>query len=179
MRTERRGEGSSPVDAESWPRSERGSASLTEEELDRWGEVLGRLAVTDGVFVALFGSLGSGKTTVVQAACRGAGTDEPARSPTYVLHHPHRTSDGSGLHHVDLYRLSRPGELDDLAWEELIASGAAVFAEWADRAGERLPEDRWEVRLGFGEEPDRRYVEAARRGGAPPVPDPAAAAEVP
>ncbi len=138
--------------------------------LERWGEALGKEAVEHGVLVALTGPLGAGKTTLVRAASLGAGALEAARSPTYTLHHPHRLAAGDTLHHLDLYRIESPAELDRLGWDEILMSGQATFVEWADRAAGRLPVDRWEIDLAPVEGGRRRRVRARALGCAPEVP---------
>lgn len=158
--------------------AERRRAVLDEDELTGWGRALGR-ALTEpgegpGAFVALFGPLGAGKTTLVRAACRGAGVEGKVRSPTFTLHNHHRPRGRRPVHHVDLYRLDGPEQLDDLGWEELLDAEGVVFVEWAERAGDRLPRERWEVRLAMADAPDRRIVEAVRRGAAPELPGPGA-----
>lgn len=147
-------------------------AVLGLEELRAWGCRLGREAARSGVFVALQGPLGAGKTTLTRAACRGAGVESRVTSPTYVLHHAYRGPGSVVVHHVDLYRISEPAELDDLGWEELLDGGDPVFVEWAERAGERLPARRWEVRLELADDVDRRRVAARALGGAPRPPAP-------
>ncbi len=151
-------------------------AELDEPELRRWGRALGRTATEPGegpgVTVALIGPLGAGKTTLVRAACRGAGVEGEVRSPTFTLHNHHRPRERRPIHHVDLYRLDGPDALDDLGWDGLVDARGPVFVEWAERAGRRLPEARWEVRLDFAAGGERRRVEAASRGGAPPIPAP-------
>ena len=154
------------------------TAELDEEALRTWGREIGRAATEPGegpgVLVALAGPLGAGKTTLVRAACRGAGVEGEVRSPTFTLHNHHRPCGRRPIHHVDLYRLEGPESLDDLGWDELVSAEGVVFVEWPDRAGGRLPEARWEVRLAFADGGDRRRVEAASLGGAPPIPNPAA-----
>lgn len=152
------------------------AAALTEEELEGWARRLGEAATAPGegpgVAVALIGPLGAGKTTLVRAACRGAGVEGKVRSPTFTLHNHHRPPGRRPVHHVDLYRLEGPGDLDDLGWDELVDARGVVFVEWADRAGGRLPEDRWEIRLEMADDPGRRRVEARAVGRAPPLPRP-------
>ena len=138
------------------------------ERFRRWGRALGRLAVRDRVFVALDGPLGAGKTTLVQACCEGAGVSGPVTSPTFTL--VQRYGDGAGVHHVDLYRIDREDELRELGWEDLTAGEGAVFVEWAARAGTRLPEDRWEVRLDIPAGGECRGVRAIAVGRAPALP---------
>lgn len=156
-------------------------AELDEEALGEWGRRVGRIATEPGdgpgVFVALTGPLGAGKTTLVRAACRGAGVEGRVRSPTFTLHNHHRPPDRRPVHHVDLYRLEGPGELDDLGWEALLEAEGPVFVEWAERAGERLPPDRWEIRLELTGDEARRRVTVRTLGEVPdppPLPGPPA-----
>lgn len=171
------GEDAPPGRGEAPPPSPGDDAvELTEEELARWGRRLGEAATErgdgPGVFVALHGPLGAGKTTLVRAACRGAGVEGTVRSPTFTLHNHHRPRGRRPIHHVDLYRLEGPDDLDDLGWDDLVGARGAVFVEWAERAGVRLPDDRWEIRMGMDEDPGRRRVDARSLGGAPPLPEP-------
>ncbi len=158
-------------------------ALLDEAGLVRWGREVGAVADREGVFVALTGPLGAGKTRFTQAACAGAGVDEAVTSPTYTLVHWYAGERGP-VGHADLYRLRDPSELLALGWEELEAHAGAVFVEWAERAGEELPLDRWEVRLDFSCGPNGtdgtaggatsglRRVTVRGLGRVPPVPDP-------
>lgn len=151
-------------------------AVFDEPELVRWGRALGEAAVRHGVFVALHGPLGAGKTRLTQAACAGAGVREAVTSPTYTLVHWYGGERGS-VAHADLYRIRDASELPAIGWEELEAHPGAVFVEWAERAGGELPPDRWEIRLGFAAGGARRRVTARALGDAPPLPGPAAAVE--
>jgi len=163
-------------------------AVLDEAGLVRWGREVGAAADREEVFVALTGPLGAGKTRFTQAACAGAGVDEAVTSPTYTLVHWYAGERGP-VGHADLYRLRDPSELLALGWEELEAHAGAVFVEWAERAGEELPVDRWEVRLEFSDGVDSaegaagratgalRRVTARALGRVPPVPDPSPHAE--
>ncbi len=160
------------------------SAVLDEAGLARWGREVGAAADREEVFVALTGPLGAGKTRFTQAACAGAGVDEAVTSPTYTLVHWY-AGDRGPVGHADLYRLRDPSELLALGWEELEAHPGAVFVEWAERAGEELPVDRWEVRFEFVHGADAadgaaggaagalRRVSVRGLGRVPPVPDPA------
>ncbi len=150
---------------------------LDEAGLARWGREVGAVADREGVFVALIGPLGAGKTRFTQAACAGAGVGETVTSPTYTLVHWYAGARGP-VGHADLYRLGDPSELLALGWEELEAHAGAVFVEWAERAGEELPVDRWEVRLDFTRGSASAATGGLRRvtvrglGRVPLVPDP-------
>ncbi|MFQ5747481.1 MAG: tRNA (adenosine(37)-N6)-threonylcarbamoyltransferase complex ATPase subunit type 1 TsaE [Gemmatimonadota bacterium] len=142
----------------------RVSATLSESELVRWSVAAGRIVAVRGGFVCLFGELGAGKSTVVRAACRGAGVEVFVRSPTFSLLHEYPREGRGRVLHADLYRLDGPGDLADLGWDELVGGSDPVFVEWADRAAGRLPPDRWEIRLRFVDEPGLRGLEARAVG---------------
>jgi len=143
---------------------------VDEEELALWGAELGRVAASSGTFVALYGALGSGKSTLVRSACRAAGVEGPVTSPTFKLVNRYALPDGPYVHHVDLYRIESAGQVWELGWQDLVSGPGPVFVEWAERAAALLPADRLDVRLGFVDEPLLRRVQACRCGDAPELP---------
>lgn len=132
------------------PAAVRSRIALTRDELIAWGEAFGRAAEAPLV-VALTGELGAGKTTLVQAICRGYGVTESVTSPTYALVHEYTAARG-GVWHADLYRLAGPADLDALGWDELVSSNQLGLVEWPERAGNRLPASV--VRLDLEHVPD-------------------------
>lgn len=150
----------------------RSSRELDQQSLERWGAELGRAAVEAEAFVCLHGPLGAGKSTLVRAACRAVGVTGSVPSPTFTLVICHETSDGRPVWHADLYRLEAPALLVDAGWPELLEAEGAVFVEWAERAGDWLPADRWEVELEFTKQPETRRVSIRTAGAAPPPPSP-------
>ena len=136
-------------------------ASLSLAELAAWGERFGREANAPLV-VAISGELGAGKTTLAKAICRGAGVTQEVTSPTFALVHEYEAP-RFPVYHLDLYRLERPQELTNLAWEEIVNARALVLVEWPERAGTRLPREA--VRLLLEHDPahpDRRTLVAGR-----------------
>src|SRR5207253_1229921 len=101
------------------------------------GEALGRTLTAPAV-IGLSGALGSGKTTLVQAICRGLGANALATSPTYALVH-HYEASGTPVYHVDCYRLRAPDEARDLGFEDMVREPAIVLVEWPERAGGWVP----------------------------------------
>jgi tRNA threonylcarbamoyl adenosine modification protein YjeE len=96
------------------------------------GAVIGRVLRRGDVLV-LDGQLGAGKTCLVRGIVAGAGGDAAAvRSPTFVLHQPHRGAVVT-VHHVDLYRLGPDAAIDVLDLEAALLEGAAVI-EWGRHA---------------------------------------------
>jgi len=71
-------------------------------------------AVGNGAIIALSGTLGAGKTTLVKAVGSGLGVTEVISSPTFTMlneYHSGRLS----LFHLDLYRAGETGETIDLS----------------------------------------------------------------
>jgi tRNA threonylcarbamoyladenosine biosynthesis protein TsaE len=119
------------------PLAAHGHLALTEAELVAWGEGFGRMAKSPLV-VTIAGELGAGKTTLVQAICRGYGVTDEVTSPTFALVHRY-TAHKSPVYHLDLYRLDGPTELTNIAWDEIVSDEAIVLIEWPERAGDRIP----------------------------------------
>ncbi len=100
-----------------------------------------------GDFVTLSGDLGAGKTTLVRTLIRYLAGDAAIEvpSPTFTLMQIYELPQFP-LVHADLYRLSGPGELAELGFDDL-PEGAVVLLEWPDRADGLLPPDRLDVSL--------------------------------
>ena len=136
-----------------------GAVRLTADELSRFGEDLGRSLQAPAI-LGFSGELGAGKTTLVQAICRGLGAASPATSPTYALVHRY-AAPGGPVYHVDAYRLRRPADARDLGFDEMQRERAIVLIEWPERAeGWAPPLDR-HFHLAHDADPDRRSLEEA------------------
>jgi tRNA threonylcarbamoyladenosine biosynthesis protein TsaE len=96
--------------------------------------------------VALCGTLGAGKTRLVQAMAEAAGVDRrDVLSPTFVLiqeYHGRRS-----IYHIDAYRLRNEAEFLAMGVEEYFDGGGLVLIEWADRVESCLPKERIEVHI--------------------------------
>jgi len=115
------------------------------DDTERLGAALARL-VPDGTTVALCGTLGAGKTRLVQAivACSGVAREDVV-SPTFVLcqeYHGTRV-----VYHLDAYRLQDEDEFLQLGPEEYFESEGLTLIEWADRVVDCLPRSRLEIQI--------------------------------
>ena len=87
-----------------------------------------------GDVVLLIGDLGLGKTVLARGIAAGLGVD-PAEvhSPTYTLVNQYRGREP--VHHVDLYRIDRESDLDELGLEEILGGEGVTIVEWGERLG--------------------------------------------
>jgi tRNA threonylcarbamoyladenosine biosynthesis protein TsaE len=109
-----------------------------------------------GEVFALYGEVGTGKTTLIRGIAAGLGAaPRTVSSPTFVLIHeyPGRLR----LAHADLYRLESAQTLPHLGLEEYFDGRTVVAVEWAERAGNELPLDRAEIRFAH-ESPTERTI---------------------
>lgn len=150
---------------------------VDESDLVRWGRRIGE-SLQGPAFIGLKGPLGAGKSVLARAVAEGAGVEDTMPSPTFNLLFRYETPDGIRIVHLDLYRLEDPGELWELGWEELGADDEVVLVEWPERAGDLLPEDRWEIELSVpgpevqleGRREEYRRVGVSRYGNPPHLP---------
>jgi tRNA threonylcarbamoyladenosine biosynthesis protein TsaE len=134
--------------------------SASAVETQRAGEALGRVLEADDV-LALDGELGAGKTCFVQGLARGLGVppDERVASPSFTIVNEHfgRLT----LHHIDLYRLERDDELEEIGLTEYLESGGATAVEWFSRFPEFKPAERIDIEFEITGEQSRRIIARA------------------
>jgi tRNA threonylcarbamoyladenosine biosynthesis protein TsaE len=138
--------------------------SRAPEDTEAAGETLGRL-VQSGDVVALTGDLGAGKTLFVRGLARGLGVPERrVTSPSFTLVNEYRGG-RLPLYHVDLYRLEREAELEDIGLDDLYRQ-EGVAVEWPERVPGAAPAERLEVTIRFapGAGAEAREIEAQGRG---------------
>jgi len=121
-------------------------------ETRRLGERLAR-RLRPGDVLLLQGDLGAGKTCLAQGIGKGMGIDATIKSSAFVLLNEYEGR--LKMYLSDLYRLSDPLEVADLALEEVAADGVLVV-EWPDRAWEEMPRERLLVRLEWVGERSRK-----------------------
>ena len=126
-----------------------------EQDTERLGAALADVLPPQTV-VALVGTLGAGKTRLVQAVAEACGIDRrQVVSPTFVLvqeYHGRRS-----VYHLDAYRLRDEDEFEQLGPEEYFESDGITLVEWADRVEACLPPDRLDVRIEVTGEHSRRF----------------------
>ncbi len=95
-------------------------------------------ALDRGLVIALEGELGAGKTALARAVITTLGHSGAVVSPSYTLIEPYEVA-GRRLHHLDLYRLSDPEELEYIGLREVDTERDWVLIEWAENGRGFLP----------------------------------------
>jgi tRNA threonylcarbamoyladenosine biosynthesis protein TsaE len=122
--------------------------AATRRLAERLGAAALAAAANRRLVIFLEGNLGSGKTTLVRAAIQGLGYAGAVKSPTYTLIESYEVKQGH-VHHLDLYRVGDPEELDYLGLRDLLAEPALWLIEWPGRGTGWLPPPDLTLRLSY------------------------------
>lgn len=96
------------------------------------GRVLAK-SLRVGDVIALSGDLGAGKTSLARGTLSGLGLDEDAPSPSFALVIPYAPPQVTlPVWHVDLYRLDRAAEVEELGLDDALYD-SALIVEWPER----------------------------------------------
>ena len=92
--------------------------------------------------ICLYGSMGAGKTTFIQAICAELGVADSVLSPTFALVNEYRAADGNPVYHFDFYRINRIEEVYDFGYEEYFYSDHGIcLIEWPELVESILPSE--------------------------------------
>ena len=130
---------------------------LSEASMEALGHALGQ-RLFPGAFLAFFGDLGAGKTTLTRALAASLGIDGIA-SPTFTIVREHEGT--LPLFHFDAYRLSDEDELFAIGFDDYFTRGGVIAMEWCENVPGALPNERLELHLkGSGAEHRTLRLEA-------------------
>lgn len=115
--------------------------------------------------IALYGDLGSGKTTFVQGLAEGLGIKKRIISPTFIIvrSYPFDKLRAGKLgvrsfYHIDLYRIDSKKDLEALGLLEILEGPQNIVAiEWAEKIKHLLPENRIDIYFEYLDE-DKREI---------------------
>ena len=122
-------------------------------------EDLGRFIGTflhKGAFLALFGSLGGGKTCFTRGVVTAVAPESAhlVASPTFAImnEYPGRIP----VYHFDFYRLGGGDEIAELGFDDYFRGDGVCVAEWSERLGNALPPDHLSITFEYLDDESRR-----------------------
>ena len=101
------------------------------------GAAMGR-CLPSRLVLYLQGQLGAGKTTLVRGLVQSLGYAGKVKSPTYGLVERYQVADVL-IHHLDLYRLGHPEELEFIGIRDIVEESGLIAIEWPERGLGMLP----------------------------------------
>ena len=113
--------------------------------------------------VALYGTLGAGKTCFVRYVAAAAGVDpDEVSSPSYTLVNEY--PQGSiPIYHLDLYRIESPEEIHSIGIDDYLNRDGIILIEWAEKGEKSIPSRRYNVHLEIIDE-STRAIEFSKVG---------------
>lgn len=108
-----------------------------------------RIQSDRSIIIFLEGELGAGKTTFTKGILKGFDYQELVKSPTYNLVEIHETKNYK-VFHFDLYRISKPIELEEIGIDEYLKeSGSVSIFEWPKNGEAVLPSPDFHVQISY------------------------------
>jgi tRNA threonylcarbamoyladenosine biosynthesis protein TsaE len=106
--------------------------NLTLKQVESLAYTLARNFKGKNVILGLAGQLGAGKTTFAKSFAKTLGVNK-VKSPTFTLINEYPLKN-SRLYHIDLYRLDRLDQLQEIGISELLLQPSRiVLIEWVDK----------------------------------------------
>ena len=101
--------------------------------------------------VCFNGPMGAGKTTLISALCSKWKVKDQVSSPTFSIVNEYETHNRGSLFHFDFYRLDSIEEALDIGVDEYLESGNICLIEWGERIRGLLPDNIYNIEVGFME----------------------------
>lgn len=96
---------------------------------------------------AFYGSMGTGKTTLIKSICEAMGVEDSINSPTFAIVNEYESGKQEIIYHFDFYRIKSLTEVYNMGYEEYLYSDAYCFIEWPELIEELLPEEAVKVHI--------------------------------
>lgn len=124
--------------------------SKSADETRKFAEKIAK-SLKPGRVIALYGDLGSGKTTFVQGLAAGFEIKHRIISPTFIIIRSYQLKTKNlkpkMFYHIDLYRTGK-ADFDGLGLKEIINDkNGFVAIEWAEKIEKFLPKNSLKIKL--------------------------------
>ncbi|MBO7213550.1 MAG: tRNA (adenosine(37)-N6)-threonylcarbamoyltransferase complex ATPase subunit type 1 TsaE [Rikenellaceae bacterium] len=111
------------------------------DNLEEVAETILKSVLPERDVVCFYGTMGSGKTTLIAEICKQLGVTDTVSSPTFALINEYRTDCSDPVYHFDIYRIKQLAEVYDMGYEDYFYGQGICFIEWPELIEELLPED--------------------------------------
>ena len=82
--------------------------------------------------IAIDGTLGVGKTTLIKNFCKNLGVIDHVSSPTFPIINEYSTRSNEKIYHFDFYRLNSFQEALDIGTDLYLDTDSYCFIEWPE-----------------------------------------------
>ena len=114
--------------------------------------------------LAMFGTLGMGKTAFVRGLASGLDNTSEISSPTFAIVHDY--GGNPHLYHFDMYRISTWDDLYSTGFFDYLDMGGVLAVEWSENIENVLPESYIRIEFEKGEEDNERIISIYEPGEA-------------
>ncbi len=109
-----------------------------------------------GEVLAMFGSMGMGKTAITHGILKGLGNDSQVSSPTFAL-----VNDYGGdpaVYHFDMFRITSWDDLYSTGFFDYLDGNSILIVEWSENIENALPSDAIKISFEQGENENSRII---------------------
>ena len=103
------------------------------------------------------GVIGAGKTTLVKQLCKNLGVIDTVKSPTYSLINEYITKE-STVFHIDLFRIEKIEEINNLGLLDYLASKNKVIIEWPEIIIDQLNQNYSHITIDYIRDDKRKIT---------------------
>lgn len=126
------------------------------QETEALGERIASV-LSGGEVLALFGSMGMGKTAFTRGLAKGLDIPEGVSSPTFALVHEY--AGRIPVYHFDMFRVTSWDDLYSTGFFDYLETDGVLVIEWSENIESVLPETAIQIRITQGESDNQRIFE--------------------